>query len=389
MIDIDSDDGWDTKIRLNAPFSTIIRIKSDFNGDKEYAVYEKITNGGDGFFFSKHGVITKWTTDYIRGVSYIHNRYKEPFLSPIEITYNGHNYTLYGEEGKFPIPMKLIESIKSSPYFTDLIVRTPKPFDGAHIELNVNLKRQFTVKKKTLQSLAELFKKGKSKWNKPNIKLLPQIIGSNMTNQKLAGLSLPKVVKLISSGSTGSGFLIGDGSYIMTNRHVVGRSKNKTTRVEFSDGSYDQAKIVFISSKEDFAVLKLKSRNSRSPLPICYSTYPVPGQDVLALGSPRGLSNTITRGMVSAVRQAGSDFQSTVPSGSTLIQTDAAVNPGNSGGPLVNTNGEVIGVVTFKKSGAEGLNFAISIIDILEELGVNRPDVTKPVNACGNYSSQN
>ncbi|WP_413360678.1 S1C family serine protease [Prochlorococcus sp. MIT 1201] len=208
-----------------------------------------------------------------------------------------------------------------------------------------------------------------------------------MNNQKLAGLSLPKVVKLISGGSTGSGFLIGDGSYIMTNRHVVGRSKNKTTRVEFSDGSSDQAKTVFISSNEDFAVLKLKSRNASSPLPICYSTYPVPGQDVLVLGSPRGLSNTITRGMVSAVRQVGSDFKSTVPSGSTLIQTDAAVNPGNSGGPLVNSNGEVIGVVTFKKSGAEGLNFAISIIDILEDLGVSRPVLTKQVNAYGNYLS--
>lgn len=166
------------------------------------------------------------------------------------------------------------------------------------------------------------------------------------------------VVHLTSGASTGSGFLIGDGTFIMTNRHVVGSAKNKTTQVEFSDGSQSQAKTVYVSSKEDFAVLKLENRRKMLPLPICYSAYPVPGQDVLALGSPLGLANTITRGMVSAVRRSSSDYKGG-PIGSTLIQTDAF----------------------------EGLNFAISIIDILEELGVSRPAVTKPINACGNYPS--
>ena len=109
------------------------------------------------------------------------------------------------------------------------------------------------------------------------------------------------------------------------------------------------------------------------------------GQEVLALGSPRGLANTVTRGIVSAVRRSGSDLKTVSPEGSTVIQTDAAVNPGNSGGPLVNSEGEVIGIVTFQKTASQGLNFAISIIDVLEELQVKRPVATKPFNSCGNY----
>jgi S1-C subfamily serine protease len=119
-------------------------------------------------------------------------------------------------------------------------------------------------------------------------------------------------------------------------------------------------------------------------LPICYASYPVAGQDVVVLGSPRGLANTVTRGIISAVRKSANDLKESAPVGSTLIQTDASVNPGNSGGPLVNKNGEVLGIVTFKKVAAEGLNFAISIIDVLEGLGVTRPVSTKTLNQCGN-----
>jgi S1-C subfamily serine protease len=123
-----------------------------------------------------------------------------------------------------------------------------------------------------------------------------------------------------------------------------------------------------------------------APLPLCYASYPVAGQEVVALGSPRGLANTVTRGIISAVRRSGEDMKSDVPVNSTLIQTDASVNPGNSGGPLVNSNGEVLGIVTFKKTNAEGLNFAISIIDVLQQLGVQRPVTTAKLNECGNIA---
>ena len=111
---------------------------------------------------------------------------------------------------------------------------------------------------------------------------------------------------------------------------------------------------------------------SVKPLPICYASYPTAGEDVVALGSPAGLTNTVTRGIVSAVRRAGKTFNSVATESATLIQTDAAINPGNSGGPLVNTNGEVIGINTFKKTKSEGLNFAVSIVEVLQQLQVEQ-----------------
>ena len=102
----------------------------------------------------------------------------------------------------------------------------------------------------------------------------------------------------------------------------------------------------------------------------------------------KGLTNTVTRGIVSAVRRTGADFKSVATDGATLIQTDASINPGNSGGPLLNENGEVIGINTFAKTSSEGLNFAVSIIDILQQLDVSRPggitNFSDNLNSCGN-----
>ena len=101
-----------------------------------------------------------------------------------------------------------------------------------------------------------------------------------------------------------------------------------------------------------------------------------------------GLTNTVTRGIVSAVRRSGTDFDSIASSSTALIQTDAAINPGNSGGPLLNKNGEVIGINTFKRTASEGLNFAVSIVDVLQQLDVKKPNVksnwTREINECGN-----
>ena len=127
---------------------------------------------------------------------------------------------------------------------------------------------------------------------------------------------------------------------------------------------------------------------SLTPLPICYAKYPTSGEEVVALGSPMGLTNTVTRGIVSAVRRSGSDFDIIASSSTSLIQTDAAINPGNSGGPLLNKNGEVIGINTFKKTASEGLNFAVSIVDVFQQLNVKKPILknnwVRGINECGN-----
>jgi serine protease Do len=167
--------------------------------------------------------------------------------------------------------------------------------------------------------------------------------------------------------SVGSGFVIDADGYIMTNAHVVAGAQRIQVLVPAgdADGSLTTAlsgrtriiaaRLVGISSEMDLALLKIDAK--LPALPLATYTKVRQGEIVFAFGSPGGLRNTITRGIVSAVaRQTDPD------SPLIYVQTDAAVNPGNSGGPLVNARGEVVGVNTFilsQSGGSEGLNFAI------------------------------
>lgn len=167
--------------------------------------------------------------------------------------------------------------------------------------------------------------------------------------------------------SVGSGFVIDPEGYIMTNAHVV--SGAQRIQVVLPPGNADgslttalsgrtrtvPARLVGFSTEIDLALLKIEEQVPA--LPLATYTKVRQGEIVFAFGSPGGLRNTITRGIVSAVaRQTDPD------SPLIFIQTDAAINPGNSGGPLVNAKGEVVGVNTFilsQSGGSEGLNFAI------------------------------
>ena len=196
---------------------------------------------------------------------------------------------------------------------------------------------------------------------------------------------MDKVVGIKSGVGAGTGFVAESTGLIFTNRHVV--QSRKTVDISYADGTETTANVIFRDREKDLAILRPLNARIKSPLPLCYATYPKPGEEVFALGNPRGLANTVTRGIVSSVRRAEGEFRTVVPEGTTLIQTDAAVNPGNSGGPLLNSNGEVVGIVTFKRSAGEGLNFALSIIDALEAIQVKRPALVATgqlVSACGN-----
>ena len=296
--------------------------------------------------------------------------------SPLEIKYANQTYTLYGEEGKFIMPSSLVDAIKNSG-------------DGNNGDLSIRVEKVvIPIGKGTIKQLQAMYAKAIPAWQKPVVAFSAQAIKIPSDTQQLAGSTLPSVVKISSGSSQGTGFFFSDNGLVLTNRHVVGSNANKESQLELADGSTVTAKIVFVSRSEDFAVLQPTRSVRIKPLPICYASYPLAGQDVVALGSPRGLANTVTRGIVSAVRKSGTDLKESAPVGTTLIQTDASVNPGNSGGPLVNKNGEVVGIVTFKKVAAEGLNFAISIVDVLEELGVSRPQVTGKPNQCGNIEAR-
>src|SRR5690606_19374507 len=163
------------------------------------------------------------------------------------------------------------------------------------------------------------------------------------------------------SRAVGSGFLIGDG-YILTNHHVVDGAEAITVRL--ADRRELQAKLVGSDEGYDVALLKLEGKDA-SGLPalrLGSSSALRPGQWVVAIGSPLGLEQSVTAGIVSGLGRSGGQGQGQqyVP----FIQTDVAINRGNSGGPLLNTSGEVVGInsqILSNSGGYMGVSFAIPI----------------------------
>ncbi|MGJ7613797.1 MULTISPECIES: DegQ family serine endoprotease [unclassified Variovorax] len=154
----------------------------------------------------------------------------------------------------------------------------------------------------------------------------------------------------------GSGFIVDPGGIIITNAHVVKDAKEVT--VKLTDRREFRAKVLGADAKTDIAVLKIDAKNL--PVLALGNTKDLKvGEWVLAIGSPFGFENTVTAGVVSAKGRTLPD-DSYVP----FIQTDVAVNPGNSGGPLLNTRGEVVGInsqIYSRSGGYQGLSFAIPI----------------------------
>jgi hypothetical protein len=168
--------------------------------------------------------------------------------------------------------------------------------------------------------------------------------------QKVIQKAQKSVVTIKTSTGSGSGVIISPDGLIITNNHVVGN--DKTVEVHFQDGKTTIASPIKKGlSVLDVAYLKVDGSNfDYLPMTDQCST----GDDVYALGSPLGLSESVSKGIIS-------NCDRTIK-GVKFIQTDAAINAGNSGGPLINKKGEVLGLLTFKitAAGVEGLNFAIS-----------------------------
>jgi len=164
----------------------------------------------------------------------------------------------------------------------------------------------------------------------------------------VAAAVLPSVVQIkvqtADGGATGSGFVVDDEGLVVTNNHVVEGAQGSVS-LSFSDGTTAEAEVVGTSASYDLAVLRMDGENLPA-LPLGNSDSVVVGDPVIAIGSPLGLSGTVTSGIVSAKDRPvtagaqGGDDSAYI----NAIQTDAAINPGNSGGPLVNLDGEVIGV---------------------------------------------
>jgi serine protease Do len=154
--------------------------------------------------------------------------------------------------------------------------------------------------------------------------------------------------------SLGSGFIMDKEGYIVTNNHVVAEADE--IKVKLYNGKEYDAVVVGRDTKTDVALIKIKGAGELTPLPLGNSEALKVGTWVVAIGSPFGLEQTVTQGIVSAKgRSIGAgpydDF----------IQTDASINPGNSGGPLLNLGGEVIGINTAIVARGQGIGFAIPI----------------------------
>jgi serine protease Do len=156
----------------------------------------------------------------------------------------------------------------------------------------------------------------------------------------------------------GSGFIISDDGLVLTNSHVV--YGHQAIAVTLDDGVKVRAKLLGADPILDLAVLRIPVRRGRYPKATLGDSDAVRiGEDVLAIGNPAGLEQTLTRGVVSGVNR----FQPESPLSLTrpLIQTDAPINPGNSGGPLLNRCGEVIGINTSLLTDVQNIGFAVPI----------------------------
>ena len=200
-------------------------------------------------------------------------------------------------------------------------------------------------------------------------KILPSIVGIQIEYNVTSMFSMFGNGQTSTATATGSGIIISDDGYILTNNHVVSSSESesyyqvseatKITVTLFDDDTTYEAKIVGTDEETDLAVIKI-DKTGLTKAEFADSDSIKVGEFAMAVGSPLGLQSSVTCGIVSAVNREVTDSEGKTY---TLIQTDAAINAGNSGGALVNSEGKVIGVNTLKLTGedVEGMGFAIPI----------------------------
>ena len=213
---------------------------------------------------------------------------------------------------------------------------------------------------------------------------------TNGTVAAAAAKAMPSTVDIrvtLAQGTAeGSGVILTADGNVLTNNHVVAGSNGQIT-VTLADGSQHTAKVVGTSPSYDLAVIKLDGVSGLTPATLGQTSDVQVGQQVVAIGSPQGLTGTVTTGIVSALNRTvavqGEDGTGVVYNG---LQTDAPINQGNSGGPLVNLDGQVVGInsaiaTAQGSTGSVGLGFAIPVDQakrVAQEI-INSGHATKPV----------
>ena len=233
----------------------------------------------------------------------------------------------------------------------------------------------------------EYFLAKKSEWKTRSKALLnrelPKVLISSepKDGSKIFKNSIESLVTIeLGGGSSGSGFFIDD-DLVATNSHVVSGAKSISV-IAYDKASYE-GKVVYDDELYDFALVKINPKNKYKSLPVCRNSSLKTGDPVYVLGSPGAaivekgyLENSITGGLVSSVRFVDEQL---------FVQTDAAMNPGNSGGPLLNKYGAVVGISTFILSDQriQGIYFAGEISNILAESGLIKLNNTSNDDFCG------
>ncbi|MBR4110221.1 MAG: trypsin-like peptidase domain-containing protein [Clostridia bacterium] len=195
----------------------------------------------------------------------------------------------------------------------------------------------------------------------------PEIIKNSMDS--IVGISIlqPDANSIFSIGATnkwglGTGVIVSENGYILTNQHLASKVNSLVT-VTLNNGNSTQGKVIWTEENLDLAIVKINA-NNLTPLPIGDSDNVIVGEEVIAIGNPIGIEfqRSATKGIVSGINRTlkvEDDISSVIME--NLIQTDASINTGNSGGPLINSNGEIIGINTVKITSAEGIGFAVPI----------------------------
>jgi serine protease Do len=171
-------------------------------------------------------------------------------------------------------------------------------------------------------------------------------------------------IENVPGNSLGSGFIIHEDGYVVTNNHVIDRAS--TITVELDDGRKLPAELISADPEADLALLKISGKQPFPTLAMGDNSDLMIGEPTIAIGNPLGYSHSVSSGIVSALHRDLKDIENK-ESLADLIQTDAAINPGNSGGPLLNAYGQVIGINTAIRSDAQNIGFAIPV-DRLRDL---------------------
>ncbi|MBP0031823.1 MAG: trypsin-like peptidase domain-containing protein [Roseofilum sp. Belize BBD 4] len=167
----------------------------------------------------------------------------------------------------------------------------------------------------------------------PEASILAQFSGEEQTRIQVYNQASPAVVTIKAGRGSGSGSIVRSDGLVLTNEHVVSEARRGRVEVRTAQGQRYQGYVIAVDRRNDLALVRLQTNDTLPTIPIANRQGVQVGQQVYAIGSPFGLSGTITTGILSRIDPENGD-----------LQTDAALNPGNSGGPLLNSRGELIGV---------------------------------------------